>query len=131
MIDRPYSNWEGLPQHWDPNSGLSFLNRLLFEDAKEDSSAKQIAEVGVALTCLLVLKNQRYGNSALEPISVFAKDLTTRQRMAVRMDDKANRIRNGLGITANDGEHPGIDLAGYLLLDVIAAWDADRRADHS
>jgi hypothetical protein len=83
---------------------------------------REIAEVGTALTCLLLYKNRRYGDSALAPMSVFAQDLTTRQRLAVRMDDKINRIARGLGTSGNDGEHPGIDLAGYLLLDIIAEW---------
>lgn len=83
---------------------------------------KEIAEVGTALTCLLLYKNMRYGDSALAPVEVFTKGLSPRQRLAVRMDDKINRIARGLGSNGNDGEHPGIDLAGYLVLDIIAEW---------
>jgi hypothetical protein len=90
-------------------------------DAPSDTQ-REIAEVGIALTSLLLYKNQRYGDSALAPMSVFAQHATTRQRLAVRMDDKINRIARGLGTRGDDGEHPGIDLAGYILLDVIAQW---------
>lgn len=119
MSDRPYSNWEGLPDGWTPQQGFDIIAEALWAD---DTSQHRIAEVGIALTTLLILKNQRYGDSALDPISVFAQGLTKRQRMAVRMDDKINRIKNGLGTQGGDGEHPGIDLAGYLVLDIIAEW---------
>jgi len=120
VTDRPYSNWEGLPTGWTPQMGMNMLTTAISSDP--ESSVNQIAEVGLAMTCLLIHKNMRYGNSALAPIEVFAKGITPRDRMAVRMDDKLNRMKNGLGTSGGDGEHPGIDLAGYLLLDVIADW---------
>lgn len=126
MTERPYSNWEGLPDGWTPRLAMDEISGLLWDDADADSIQRQIAEVGLALTHLLILKNRRYGNSALEPVEIFARGLTKRQRMAVRMDDKVNRLRNGLGTNGGDGEHPGIDLAGYILLDVIADWDERR-----
>lgn len=123
MTNRPYSNWEGLPDGWTPQWAMDEISGLLWDDPDDDSIRRQIAEVGLALTHLLILKNLRYGNSALDPVAVFAQGLSKRQRMAVRMDDKVNRLRNGLGTSGGDGEHPGIDLAGYILLDIIAEWD--------
>lgn len=129
MINRPYSNWEGLPDGWTPQLGLEEIYRCLrisLDDhvgPEVTDTQHAIAEVGVALTHLLLLKNQRYGNSALAPVEVFAHGITKRQRMAVRMDDKINRLKNGLGTNGGDGEHPGIDLAGYILLDIIADWE--------
>lgn len=120
MTNRPYSNWEGLPDGWTPQSGVEFVIDSLLED--EDSVRRKIAEVGMALTSLLILKNLRYGNSALDPVEVFAKGLSKRQRMAVRMDDKINRLKNN-GARTDDKEHAGIDLAGYILLDIIAEWE--------
>lgn len=122
--DRPYSNWEGLPNGWTPQYGVGFVNNMLDPDNPDVTPTQRaIAEVGVALTSLLLLKNQRYGNSALAPVEVFAQGISKRQRMAVRMDDKINRLKNGLGTNGGDGEHPGIDLAGYILLDIIAEWE--------
>lgn len=131
MTDRPYSNWEGLPFGWTPQSGLETLRDVLNRSCAGDripqepnaDTRRAIVEVGLAITALLLYKNERYGNSALAPIEVFAQGLTPRQRMAVRMDDKLNRLKNGLGTKGGDGEHPGIDLAGYLLLDIIAEWE--------
>lgn len=120
MTDRPYSNWEGLPDGWTPQKGLEAIDYAV---ALPDGSQRRIAEIGIAMTHLLLLKNQRYGDSALDPIEVFAKGLSPRQRMAVRMDDKLNRMKNGLGARTDDTEHAGIDLAGYILLDIIAEWE--------
>lgn len=119
-VSRPYSNWEGLPDLWSPVDALFDIKQTL-EDA-DNGTQQAIAEVGIALTHLLLLKNRRYGDSALQPLDIFARGMTPRERMAVRMDDKLNRIRNGLGSNGGDGEHPAVDLAGYLLLDVIAGW---------
>jgi len=119
-VSRPYSNWEGLPELWSPLDALFDIKQTL-EDS-DNKTQQEIAEVGIALTHLLLLKNRRYGDSALQPLDIFARNMTPRERMAVRMDDKLNRIRNGLGANGGDGEHPAIDLAGYLLLDVIAGW---------
>lgn len=128
MSIRPYSNWEGLPDGWTPQMGLEELHRCLRSSIDYAAgppvteTQMAIAEVGIALTHLLLLKNQRYGNSALDPVEVFAKGMTKRQRMAVRMDDKINRLKN-MGARTDDKEHAGIDLAGYLLLDIIAEWE--------
>jgi hypothetical protein len=121
---RPYSDWEGLPDGWTPQQGLEAIGGVLLLGG--DSTQRQIAEVGIALTTLLLLKNQRYGDSALNPIEVFTTGLTTRQRMAVRMDDKVNRLKNGMADDGGDGEYPGLDLMGYLALDVIARWKEAR-----
>ena len=41
---------------------------------------------------LLVAKNEKYGNSALEPIRVFSKASASEQ-ILVRLDDKLSRLR--------------------------------------
>ena len=64
------------------------------------------------LAKLLVSKNKKYGNSALDPVRVFSK-ATTEEQILVRMDDKLSRIKNG---AADEDEDPLQDLAGYLIL---------------
>lgn len=64
----------------------------------------------------LLEKNEKYGNSAFEPIRVFAKDTTNLEQIKVRMDDKLSRIIN----EAKDNEDTYLDLAGYLILYMIA-----------
>lgn len=63
---------------------------------------------------LLLFKNQRYGNSALEPIRIFSKSSSVEQ-ILVRIDDKLNRIMKGVGIVEDD-EDVVMDLIGYLIL---------------
>ena len=61
---------------------------------------------------LLLFKNERYGNSALEPIRIFSKDSPLAQ-LEVRIDDKLSRIANQ---SAGEDEDAVLDLIGYLLI---------------
>lgn len=112
-------DWEGLPTGFNPEAGLEVLSEHLHS---ANETQRLLALAGIRLSVLLIKKNERYGNSALDPVSVFARDLTPAQRLAVRMDDKVNRIVQGLGTDAGDGEDPRVDLAGYLLLDIVRTW---------
>jgi hypothetical protein len=66
---------------------------------------------------MLILKNNKYGNSALEPTRIFSKASTTEQ-LLVRIDDKLSRIKT-TGMEAPD-EDTLNDLIGYLILLKIA-----------
>ena len=63
---------------------------------------------------LLIHKNRKYGNSALQPNRIFSKCSATEQ-LLVRIDDKLNRIKKGAGLLATD-EDVINDLIGYLVL---------------
>lgn len=67
---------------------------------------------------LLLEKNKKYGDSALNPSRIFSKAGTVEQ-LLVRIDDKLNRIQKGAGLLAND-EDVIMDLIGYLILLKIA-----------
>ena len=62
---------------------------------------------------MLIDKNRKYGNSALEPIGVFSK-LSAKEGLLVRIDDKLKRIKNGS--LEKDDEDVVNDLIGYLVL---------------
>jgi hypothetical protein len=62
---------------------------------------------------LLIDKNQKYGNSALEPLGVFSQ-LSAKEGLLVRIDDKLKRIKNGS--LERDDEDVVNDLIGYLIL---------------
>jgi len=66
---------------------------------------------------LILEKNAKYGNSALDPVRVFSKASTTEQ-LLVRIDDKLSRIKT-TGMEAPD-EDTLNDLIGYLILLKIA-----------
>ena len=67
---------------------------------------------------LLLEKNAKYGDSALNPTRVFSKANAVEQ-ILVRIDDKLNRVKQGAGLLAND-EDVVMDLIGYLVLLKIA-----------
>ena len=62
---------------------------------------------------LLIAKNKKYGNSALEPLGVFSQ-LSAKEGLLVRIDDKLKRIKNGS--LDKDDEDVVNDLIGYLVL---------------
>ncbi len=61
---------------------------------------------------ILIYKNKKYGNSALEPIKIFSKTSST-ENIKSRIDEKLNRIKNNTG---DDDEDATTDLLGYLIL---------------
>jgi len=76
-------------------------------------------QIEIAAICddvkeLLLYKNQKYGNSALEPARIFSKASAVEQ-LLVRIDDKLNRVQKGAGLLSKD-EDVIMDLIGYLIL---------------
>jgi hypothetical protein len=73
----------------------------------------QVSEVLIEIKDLLISKNLKYGNSALEPLGVFSQ-LSAKDGLLVRIDDKLKRIKNGS--LEKDDEDVVNDLIGYLVL---------------
>ena len=61
---------------------------------------------------MLMEKNRKYGNSALDPIRIFSNETNTTQ-IRVRIDDKLSRMKNQ---QLDDEEDVISDLIGYLVL---------------
>lgn len=74
---------------------------------------EQVYQVLSEITEMLVAKNQKYGNSALEPLGVFSQ-LSAEEGLLVRIDDKLKRIKNGS--LQKDDEDVVNDLIGYLVI---------------
>jgi hypothetical protein len=74
------------------------------------------------LFTLLVEKNRKYGDSALNPKRIFSKASTIEQ-LKVRIDDKLSRMANRQD---DDDEDPEWDLMGYLVLLRIARLRGDK-----
>ena len=71
----------------------------------------------IATTCdeikeMLLAKNRKYGNSALEPVRIFSK-ASAAEQILVRLDDKLSRLRSQ---QADEDEDVISDLIGYLIL---------------
>ena len=85
-----------------------------------------IAAVCDQLKELLLEKNRKYGDSALNPVRVFSKASPIEQ-IKVRLDDKLSRLRN-----QQDDEDEDVltDLIGYIVLYKVALIQ-QRRIDTS
>jgi len=74
---------------------------------------QEVYQVLSEITEMLVDKNQKYGNSAIEPLGIFS-DLSPEEGLKVRIDDKLKRIKNGS--LDRDDEDVVNDLIGYLVI---------------
>jgi hypothetical protein len=74
---------------------------------------QEVYQVLSEITEMLVAKNQKYGNSAIEPLGIFS-DLSPEEGLKVRIDDKLKRINNGS--LQKDDEDVINDLIGYLVI---------------
>lgn len=84
----------------------------------------QVYQVLSEITEMLIAKNQKYGNSAIEPLGIFS-ELTPEEGLKVRIDDKLKRIKNGS--LDKDDEDVINDLIGYLVLLKILQKDQKDR----
>jgi len=85
----------------------------------------EVSQILIEIKDLLISKNQKYGNSALEPLGVFSH-LSAKEGLLVRIDDKLKRIKNGS--LDKDDEDVVNDLIGYLVL--LKILDSKPRATH-
>ena len=84
---------------------------LLKQDA-DDAFRIEVETILDELKELLVAKNNKYGNSALEPVRVFSK-ASPKEQILVRLDDKLSRLRTQ---HITEDEDVITDLMGYLVL---------------
>jgi len=73
---------------------------------------------------MLLQKNRRYGDSALNPMRIFSSASPIEQ-IRVRIDDKLSRI---VSSQLDDIEDVILDLVGYLILLRIAEAKAEQAA---
>lgn len=77
---------------------------LKFEDC--------VFEALESISKMLIEKNRKYGNSALNPVRIFSKSDAVEQ-LKVRIDDKISRM---ISSQADEDEDVVDDLIGYLVL---------------
>ena len=81
------------------------------------STQTDIARICDNVKDLLLQKNLKYGDSALDPVRVLSKSSPVEQ-ILVRIDDKLSRIARGDLLT--DDEDVITDIIGYFILLKIA-----------
>ena len=75
-----------------------------------DTFEENTESILTSIKSVLLEKNKRYGNSALEPLNIFSKHEQT--GIGQRLDDKLARIKNSDELRKNDV----FDLLGYIIL---------------
>jgi len=103
-------------------------------DVKEKRNEFIIAldKVLVELRSMLIVKNAKYGNSALKPKRIFSSANEIEQ-LNVRIDDKLSRIEQKTKLNLSDYEDSEFDLIGYLILKRMAkkkCEDPEFNLDH-
>ena len=78
------------------------------EEEEEVSSKPDFKKITDSIADLLLYKNIKYGNAALEPMDIFQGKCKVGQRL----DDKIARVKNNAELQKNDIA----DLIGYLAL---------------
>jgi len=84
--------------------------------ATDAPSGNKILGQCLEIAEMLIKKNISYGDSALNPMRLFASSDSVEQ-LKVRIDDKLNRINHAQGFA---GDNDIDDLIGYLILLKIA-----------
>jgi hypothetical protein len=87
-----------------------FTNLIQKNMEEKNKSTEEInfKKITGSLASLLIYKNKKYGNSALEPLSIFSG----KSKVGTRIDDKLARIKNNDTLQKNDVA----DVMGYLTL---------------
>jgi hypothetical protein len=88
----------------------------LYLKSMDAPSGKKIFHACHEIAQLLIEKNISYGDSALDPVRIFAQSDNIEQ-IKIRIDDKINRVKNNQGFA---GDNDIDDLIGYLILLKIA-----------
>ena len=93
-------------------------NPLHYDD--EIPTQQRIRNITEAMKDLLLYKNQKYGDAAINPLCVFTKHLkkveANTASILVRLDDKLSRVKNADELRTNDIS----DIIGYCTLLLIS-----------
>lgn len=92
------------------DGGIS--SRSTAEQKKVTNTQLEIAQACDEIKQLLIDKNRKYGDSAMNPVRIFSKSDSVEQ-LKVRIDDKLNRLKN---LQEDETEDTVTDLIGYLIL---------------
>lgn len=91
-------------------------NDLSFFDKTKDEFGLKVEQSLSNIGNMLIEKNRKYGNSALQPVRIFSK-MPKDEQLKVRIDDKLSRISSS---QSDEDEDVISDLIGYLVLLEIA-----------
>ena len=116
--------WGTQPELIPESDGIGGTKQRIYKEIEApDEQVKELTQSQALIieTCeevkeMLLDKNRKYGDSALNPQRIFSKANPIEQ-INVRIDDKLSRIKSGQGDEDEDVES---DLLGYLVLKNVA-----------
>jgi hypothetical protein len=84
-------------------------------------------QIDIATVCdeikeLLLEKNRKYGDSAINPVRIFSK-CDSIEGLKIRLDDKLSRLRTQ---SIDEDEDVLLDLLGYMILLRVARIQQNR-----
>ena len=113
-----YRKWAQRSTWGSSNEANLYIGTRLWYGMTKISA--KIANTCEDIKTMLLEKNLKYGNSAVEPVNIFSKQ-DNAAAIRARIDDKLSRIANsGLNV---DTEDTLSDLIGYMILLKIAMGD--------
>jgi hypothetical protein len=95
---------------------VSSLDNMDYKPVLEPDCYELICQECDKIKAMLLDKNRKYGNSAINPKRIFSSADPIEQ-INVRIDDKLSRIAAG---QTDDTEDAETDLIGYLILKKVA-----------
>ena len=112
-----YLSSHGRVKETRPSPDIISLNQTKTISPMSHNPPMNPSQLAISNVCdevkgILLVKNLKYGDAALNPIRVFSK-ANTLEQLNVRIDDKINRIMNRRD---DEDEDPELDLIGYLIL---------------
>lgn len=125
--NRPVKNWaldhnsSEVRGEWERVDGFGILGTLCgdYRNYHRINSAKKTVPFSEKIDVLmsetkkmLVEKNRKYGNSALEPVRIASK-ASAEEQLLVRIDDKLSRLKSAQN---DETEDIWTDLLGYIIL---------------
>jgi len=130
IIAACYKNYNREEKMGDPCKACSVVTYDLcigcenFNGMKPVTGTQQkISEICDQIKEILLDKNRKYGDSAIQPKQIFSKADPIEQ-INVRLDDKISRIMNAQDDDTEDAE---LDLIGYLILKRVAQSGGNNR----
>jgi hypothetical protein len=88
-----------------------------------NTSQEDIVTVCESIRDLLLEKNRKYGDAALNPLRIFSK-INSKEQILVRLDDKLSRVANQ---QLDEDEDVIQDIIGYLVLLQVAILQDKRQ----
>jgi hypothetical protein len=115
-VDRHPTDWEEfIDPEVEKKEILDVVNKPLKFDTKIELVLEGIKE-------MLIQKNKKYGDSALNPLRLFSKS-SSQEQLKVRIDDKLSRLKTQ---DISEDEDVVDDLIGYLVLYKISILDGKK-----